>query len=217
MVVNLFSCNAHIYELLGNSWLSFLNCHSVELFRIHKDAALAKVVILLESMSTYVNIAFLIIDDLNKWKLMNFCILEVSLVVCRNRHNSTCSVACKYEITDEKRYLFTIYRVDSVNTLKWASRLSLVKVCTIKVVLFKCLVDICLYFLRVLNTVHKSLNDISIWSKNHEGNTINCLDTGCKDGELTTAYDFKIHFNTCGLTDPVPLNLLGRLWPVNFI
>ena len=54
------------------------------------------------------------VNDLNHVNSMYLCVLKVTLVMTRYCHNGTGSIACKYEIADEKRYFLAVYRVNRI-------------------------------------------------------------------------------------------------------
>ena len=130
MVIHFSSGNTKLFQFYCDCLFCFLNGKTCKFLGIHKLATLAKIILLLKCMLRYV----CTVNDLNHINVMHLGILEVTLVMARNRHNSTCSIACKYEITDKKRYFLAIYRIDRIQALQHTSRLRLVQFCTIHII-----------------------------------------------------------------------------------
>ena len=142
-------------------------------------------------------------------------VLKISLVVAWNCHNSTSTIVGKNEITYVYRNFLAIYRVNCIYSFKNAAWLSLVKLCSIHIILLNCLCNISFYLFLILNSWHKLFNDISIWCKYHKCNTIYSFNTSSKDREISTTVNLKVNLNTFWLAYPVSLHFLSRLWPVN--
>ena len=148
---------------------------------------------------------------------MCLSILEISLVMSRNCHNRTCTIACKNEITDKHAHFPAVYRVDTMKSLKLTARLCLVEFCTIHIALLDRLIYISLNLFFVLDSVHKSFYNVSVRSKNHECDTVDCLDTCSKDRKLSAANYLEFDLDTGTLSDPVSLHLFCRLRPVDLV
>ena len=73
---------------------------------------------------------------------------------------------------------------------------SLVKLCSIHIILLNCLCNISFYLFLILNSWHKLFNDISIWCKYHKCNTIYSFNTSSKDREISTTVNLKVNLNT---------------------
>ena len=85
-----------------------------------------------------------------------------------------------------------------MKSLKLTARLCLVEFCTIHIALLDRLIYISLNLFFVLDSVHKSFYNISVRSKNHECDTVDCLDTCSKDRKLSAAnYLEEFIFITC--------------------
>ena len=119
VIVNASLGNAHFLQFYGDGFLGFLYGHSGKLFGIDQFKALAEVVVFLQCMLTYVLMTCFVgaVDNLDHVDIVCDRILKVTLVVGRNSHNRTGSVACKYEVADEKLSFFAVYGVDAGYTL----------------------------------------------------------------------------------------------------
>ena len=191
MIVDLSSGNSHSDKLICDSLLSLLNGKTCKLLRIDELTTLSEVIPLLKGMLTHI----CTINYLNHRNIVCNSVLKISLVMCRNRHNSTCSIACKYEISYKYRNLPAIYRVNRIYSLELTARLGLVKLSTIHIVFLECLCDVCFNLFFILYSRHKLLDKLSVRCKNHECDTIDCLYTGRVNGELSAAYNLKINLN----------------------
>ena len=120
------------------------------------------------------------LNNLDIFQIVSLGIFEVSLIMCWYSHYSTSTIASKYEVTNIKWHFLAIYRIDCIYSLQWTARLSLVQICSIQIILLQCLIDISLNLIWILNSIHKALYNISIWSKYHECNAVNSFNTCCK-------------------------------------
>ena len=205
--------NTLLLQFCSNCLLCFFNSETGELFGIHQLTAFAKVLTLFKSFLRHIRA----INYLNHGDIVCDCILKVTLVMGRYCHNSTGSVACQYKITDIQRYFLAIYRIDCIQSLQRTTGLGFVQLGTVHIVLLQSLIDISLYFFFILYSGHQILYNLSIGSKHHKGNTVNGLNTCGINGEFTSTYDFEFNFYTFRFTNPMSLDILGRLGPVNLL
>ena len=212
-------CDAHFFKLLSDSFLSFLNSQTCELLGIYELIALSKIALFFKSSLGNIEVTcfFIAVDYLEHIDIVSNSVLKVTLIVARNSHNCTCTIACKYKITNEHTNFPAVYRVDAGNAFKLTAGLCFVQLGTIHIILFLSLVDISLYLFPVLYSVEKALSDSTIRSEYHKCDTVDSLDTSCEDRELSSADDLKLYLNTCRLANPVSLDSLCRLRPVDLV
>ena len=205
VVVDFLSCHSHINKLFCDCFLSLFYSKSAKFFRIHKLAALAKIILFFKGMLTYITTIYY----LYPWYVMCLRILKISLIVAWNRHNSSCTVACKYEVTYVYRDFLTIYRIYSIYSLKHTARLCFIKLSSVHIVLFEGFIYVFLYCFFIFNPWHKALNCLTIRGKHHKGDTVNSLYTGCIDGEFPTTDYLEINLYALAFSYPVSLHFFG--------
>ena len=213
MVVCLSSGHAHLFQLAGDGLLGFLHGHTGEFLGIHQLTALAQIILLLKGMLRHIRP----VNDLDHGNVMHLGIFKVTLVMAGHRHHRAGAVIGQDEVADKHRHFPAVYRVDGIDTLKPAAGLALVQLGAVHVALFEGLVDVRPDLFLVLHPVHEGLDDLAVGSQHHEGNAVDGFDTGGIDGEFAAAHQLEVHLHTGGLSDPVALNLLGGLGPVDFI
>ena len=139
----------------------------------------------------------------------------VAAVVCRNRHDCACSVACEYIIGDINRYLSVRERIDSIGTGKHTRYFAVGNAFAFRTVFAT--VEVCLHFGALL-VRHHALHIFAFRRKNHERHTEDGIRTGRKDSKrfILTLYG-KLHLCTFAATDPVALGLFEALCPVQTV
>ena len=123
-VTNLFLCKEIFYL-----FLSFFNCKSCEETWIY-HLSCSNI-----SKCSLVNIyrTFTSLYNLNHRKWEFLCKFPVTVIMCRNSHNCTCSVCHKYIIWYPDRNLSIIYRIYCLKSVKYNTCLVLCKLCTLKI------------------------------------------------------------------------------------
>ena len=209
-------CSAHFFKLLCNSFFCFFNSHTGKFFGIYQLISFTQIILLFKCSTRNINMTVLIVSVyyLEHFDIVSNGIFKVSLVMARNSHNSTGTITCKNEIAYKHTYFFSVYRVDTCYTLQLTAGFCLIKLGTIHVVLFLCLINISLYFFPVLHSVKKAFGYRAIGSKHHKGDTIDRFNTSGKNREFSAAYNIKLDLNTGGLTYPVTLDSFCRFRPV---
>ena len=115
----------------------------------------------------YIYFLAILCNNLDEWKSKLLCKFPVSVIMCRNRHDSTRSVAHEYIVWYVYRNLLAIYRVDGCESVYAYTSLILCKLWTLKVALLRCLLTVCLDVWPVADLVLVLVKDWMLWWNNH--------------------------------------------------
>ena len=196
-----------VYSFLCNSFFGFVIIHAVKFFWIYKHTRVSVCRILA------VRRVFRVFNNHLHRKVIFFCKIEVSFIVRRYSHYSTCTVFNKSVIRSPKRKFFAVKRVDSVSTKRYAcfnafswqsfDFCHFTCVCTVvfnSLFLFGC----CEFF-----------NIFVLGCNNKVGDSVNCIRTGCinRDFHSFDFFYFKFKNSALWLANPVFLHCFNRIRP----
>ena len=136
----------------------------------------------------------------------------VTAVVCRNGHDSSCSVSRKYIVADPYRYLFSCDRVYRIRAGEDSGDVAVYH--TFTLCTFLCTVEISLYSL-FLSFCSKLCDKLAFRSKDHECNAEYGIGACCEYSEFNIAILYvELHLCTFAASYPVTLCLLQGIGPV---
>ena len=213
VVVDRALCDAHLLELRGDGLLGLLDGQPGKLLAVDQPAALAQVVALFKGVFAHVRP----VDDLEHGDVVRDGVFKVALVVARHGHDRAGPVAGQHEVADEQFRLPPVRGVDALYALQAAAALALVQLRPVHVVLFPGLLDVGPDFFLVFDPGHQVLHQLPVRRQDHEGDTVDGLDTRREDAELAAADDLESDLNALALADPVALHVLRALRPVDLV
>ena len=130
----------------------------------------------------------------------------VSLVMCRNCHDSACTVAHHNVVRDINGDLLAVYGVNCCKALDANACLILNKLSTLEFCLLCAFCSVSLNLIHIGNGCCVLIEDGMLGSNNHKCYAEECIGTGCIYGELFVSFlNGEVYESTCGLTDPVYL------------
>ena len=143
-------------------------------------------------------------NNFNNRKTEFRCKLVVTGIMCRNRHNCTCSVCSKYIVGNKYRNFCIVNRVYRHNAGKLNACFIFSKLCTFKLCLFSSFSHICFNFIIVFNFIFQLADKFMFRRKNNICCAEKCITSCCVYCYyIIVAVNFEINFRTFGSADPV--------------
>ena len=115
-------------------------------------------------------------DDINTEFL---CEIIVTLIMCRNCHDCTCTIAHHYIICNVDRNLLTVDRVDTFQSLNTHTGLVFDKLCSLELGFLCTFITICSDLVHVSDFVFVFVDDRMFRSDYHKSNTEQGIRSGC--------------------------------------
>ena len=154
-------------------------------------------------------------DYLDNRNIKFLCELPVTVVMRRNRHDSTGSVTHQYIIRYPYRNFFSIYRIYCGQALNLDTCLFFRKLGSFKIGFSCCHLTISNDFIPVCNLIFVFVKIWMFRRNNHIRYTKQCIRTCCIDAEfLFLIFELEIHLCTMRTSDPV---FLGNFNTLNII
>ena len=147
----------------------------------------------------------------------------VSLIVSRNSHDSSCSIAHHYIVRDKYRDLLSCNRIYSLKTCNLYAGLILYKLSSLELCLLGSVLSILQDLIPVCNLVLVLIKGRMLRSNNHEGYSVKGIASCGIDLKLiensSIAFIRKLEVNECtrGTSDPAYLLLLDAFRILNVI
>ena len=144
-------------------------------------------------------------DQRNDRQVEMFRKRVVAAVMCRNRHDSACAVACKHVIGDINRNLALGQRVDGIGACEHTRHAAVGNTLTLRAVLAAG--EVSLHFFALL-VGHHALHVLALRCQHHKRHAIYRVRTGGEDGKRRVLpFDGELHFCSFASSYPVSLRL----------